>query len=272
MTEPRKDCAPSAPILLAEGVGLARRREGPPQLDGVSLRLDPGELVGLCGPNGSGKTTLLKLLSGRLACSSGTVTLAGRSLAEMPRAQIARLVAVVAQENTLAFPFSAQEVVLMGRATRLRGLFENADDIRAAREACDLTDTTRFASRPYAELSGGEKQRVLLARALAQEPRLLLLDEPAAFLDLRHQLAIYRLLRDLAARRGLAVLSVFHDLNSAARFCHRLVFLSQGRLAAAGTSEEVLTPATIEAIFGLPVTVSREPLSGSLRVEPIITP
>jgi iron complex transport system ATP-binding protein len=254
-------------LLQAENL-LFAYPGGPALIQGVSLKLAAGELVGLCGPNGSGKTTLLRLLSGRLAPQGGRVTLGGREVASLKRAEVARQVGVVAQNGSVAFPFRAEEVVLMGRAVRLRGLFETEEDLRVAREALALTGTLELAPRPFAQLSGGERQRVLIARALAQEPALLLLDEPAAFLDLRHQIAVFELLARLAAEKGLAVLAVSHDLGLAARFCPRLLLLGQGRVAASGTPEEVLRPDIIEAVFGLPVAVERD-AAGGLRVCPL---
>lgn len=234
---------------------------------GVSLELAAGELVGLCGPNGSGKTTLLRLLSGRLAPQGGWAELAGRRVATLPRAEVARQVGVVSQNGSVSFPFSAQEVVLMGRAVHLRGLFETPADLEVAREAMRLTGTLGLAQRPFATLSGGERQRVLIARALAQEPRVLLLDEPAAFLDLKHQTGLFELLSRLSRERGLAVLAVSHDLTLAARFCGRLILLGEGRVAAQGPPAQVLRPEVIEPVFGLPVTVERDG-AGELRVCP----
>jgi iron complex transport system ATP-binding protein len=257
-----------APLLAADDLHFGYPG-GPLLIRGVSFELGGGELVGLCGPNGSGKTTLLRLLSGRLAPGSGRATLAGREVCRLARSEVARLVGVVAQQGEAgggAFPFSAGEVVLMGRAARLRGLFENDEDLRVAAEAMVLTETAGLAQRPFHELSGGERQRVAIARALAQEPRVLLLDEPAAFLDLRHQVGVCSLLSRLAAERGLAVLAVFHDLNLAAQFCQRLVLLSAGRLYAAGPCPEVLTPAVLSAVYGTPVAVYPDPASGLPRV------
>jgi iron complex transport system ATP-binding protein len=253
------------PILNA--VGLSFAYPGAlPLITGVSVDLAPGELVGLAGPNGSGKTTLLNLLSGRLRPRSGIITLQGRGLEGMKRPEVARLVGVVAQNGHMSFPFSAREVVLMGRAARLRGLFETVEDLRVADEAMELTGTAEFAKRPFGQLSGGERQRVLVARALAQEPRLLLLDEPAAFLDLKHQFAVCELLSRLASERGLSVLAVFHDLTLAARFCHRLILLSGGRIAAQGDAACVLTAETIEDVFDVRVEVERDPATRRVRV------
>jgi iron complex transport system ATP-binding protein len=254
-------------LLAAEGLVFAYPG-GAPLIRGVSVTLSPGELVGLAGANGSGKTTLLRLLTGRLLPAAGRVTLAGRRLSGLARSEIARLVGVVAQDGGVTFPFSALEVVLMGRAARLRGIFETAEDFSVAREAMELTQTSHLARRPFNQLSGGERQRILIARALAQEPRLLLLDEPAAFLDLRHQVAVCELLSRLAAERGLAALAVTHDLNLAAQFCQRLMLLSEGRLIAAGPCPDVLTPENLEAVFGIRVSVGTDPATGALRVIP----
>jgi len=260
------------PILEADGLVFAYP-EAAPLIRGVSLSVAPGEVAGLCGPNGSGKTTLLRLLSGRLRAGAGTVRLVGRAVSELSRPEVARLVGVVSQNGHVGFPFSALEVVLMGRAARSRKLFDTEADLIAAREAMELTETLDLAEAPFGHLSGGQRQRVLIARALAQTsgdgPRLLLLDEPAAFLDLKHQLGMCELLWRLAAERGLAVLAVWHDLDLAARFCHRLLLLHEGRLVAVGKPAEVLTPATLEAVFGVTVSVSPDPATGSLRVSPL---
>jgi len=242
--------------LEAQAIYFAYR-PGAPVLRGVDLRVEQGELWGVIGPNGSGKTTLVRILSRALDPDAGSVTLWGKPLAAYERRELARTLAVAPQESSVAFPFSALEIVLMGRAPFLgRFAFEGPRDLAKARQALELTDALPFAERRLWELSGGEKQRVILARALAQEPRLLFLDEPTTFLDLKHQAAIYRLTRRLCREQGLTAVAVTHDLNLAAQSCDRLLLLHQGRVAAAGAPEEVLTPERLEAVFEVPVEVA----------------
>ena len=208
----------------------------------VSLTLLPGEILGVIGPNGSGKTTLFRLLSGILAPSAGTVRLAGRPLTAYRRREVARRLAVVPQDPTIDFPFTALEVVLMGRAPHLSALaFPRARDLAIAREAMARLEVAEVESRPLDRLSGGERQRVLLARALAQEAEVLLLDEPTTHLDLRHQAGIHDVARALARERGHAVVSVLHDLNLAALFCDRLMLLAGGVVVGQGSPEAVLS-------------------------------
>jgi iron complex transport system ATP-binding protein len=239
-------------------------------LDGVSLTLAPGELVGIIGPNGGGKTTLVRLLSGVLAPSAGEVRLDGTPLGALRRRHLARRLAVVPQDPVLEFPFTALEVVLMGRAPHLPRLgFPRAADLAIARAAMARLDVVGAEDRPLDRLSGGERQRVLLARALAQEPEVLLLDEPTTHLDLRHQTGIYDVVEELRASRGTAVLSVLHDLNLAALYCDRLVLLAGGRVAGAGRAEDVLTADALRAAYGAEVWVGVNDVTGGPLVVPV---
>ena len=235
----------------------------------VSLGVGPGEIVGVVGPNGSGKTTLLKAVSGVLRPWSGELALDGRSLGQMSRHALARLVAVVAQNASLPAAFSALEVVLMGRYPHMAFLrFEGERDLAVAWEALRKTGIEALAERRVGQLSGGERQRLVIARALAQEPELLLLDEPLAHLDLHHQLETMALVQELAGR-GLGTLVAMHDLTLAARFCHRLVLLKDGTVRAQGLPEEVLTPENIEAAFGVEALVYPHLLSGHPVIDPV---
>ncbi|MGD9763761.1 MAG: ABC transporter ATP-binding protein [Candidatus Binatia bacterium] len=240
-----------------------------PVVRDVSLAVGRGEFVGIIGPNGSGKSTLLKLMSGYLRAWGGEVEIGGEPVHELSSTARARLIGVVAQETAASFPYSVMELVLFGRAPYLGGFgFEDDRDLAAARLALARTDTLPLARRSVLELSGGERQRVMLARALAQEPRVLLLDEPAAFLDIRHEVEMYDLLQDLQ-REGMTVVSVLHDLNIAALYCDRLILLSEGRIARAGTPAEVITYATLTEVYGTEVYVALNDITGALNVLPL---
>ena len=226
---------------------------------GVSLDIAAGEAVGILGPNGSGKTTLLRLLSGSARPVSGRIRLGDADLATFSRRALARRIAVVPQETSLAFDYTVIEIVLMGRYPHL-GTFqvEGAGDMAIAMAALESTGTAGFASRPFRTLSGGEKQRVIIAAALAQldtgalgseTSALLVLDEPTASLDLKYQFEIGSLLRRIHHDRGITVLLSTHDLRFAAALCNRLILLAQGRVLAQGTPAEVLTPALVGRLF-----------------------
>ena len=240
-----------------------------PVLDDVSFAIGPGELVGVIGPNGAGKTTLVRLLAGVLSPIGGSVRLAGRPLSEYRRREVARRLAVVPQDAHVDFPFTALEVVLMGRAAHLPPLgFPRARDLTVARAAMQRLEVAHIEDRPLDRVSGGERQRVLLARALAQEPDVLLLDEPTTHLDLRHQAGIHDVLGELSRSRGTAVLSVLHDLNLAAMYCDRLLLLAGGRLVRDGTPGDVLTAEALGSAYRTRVYVGPNPATGSLVVLP----
>jgi iron complex transport system ATP-binding protein len=229
-----------------------------PVLHGISLSVSCGEMVGILGPNGSGKTTLLKIFSGVLR-GQGEVQLKNKNIEEYKRPELSRLFAVVQQEPRLNFPYSAAEIVLMGRASYHSHLaLETHHDLEVARTSMDLTDSLGFADRYLHELSGGEKQRVLIARALAQEPEILLLDEPSAFLDLKHQIQVFELLLRLNRERGLTIIAALHDLNLAALFFPRLVMLCNGRIHRDGAPDEVLTEKIIQDVYGIRVRIEHD--------------
>jgi iron complex transport system ATP-binding protein len=219
-------------------------------LRGVTLTFGQPEMVALTGPNGAGKSTLLSIMAGLRDGFTGSCRLNGKGIEGWRRRDFAREVALVPQSLKLDFPFTAEQVVLMGRTPYAGGLFENPQDWAAVERAMQLTDTTEFRSRDFRALSGGERQRVVLASALAQEPRALLLDEPTTFLDLQHQLTIYELLRKLS-KDGLLVIAVTHDLNLAAAFSDRVVALRKGVVEADAHPCEALTVEKIRQVFGV---------------------
>ena len=257
-------------MLRAERVSFAYRANAPRVVDDVSLTIAPGDLVGILGPNGSGKTTLLKMLSGTLTPSTGTIAFGHRPLREWKRRDLARRIALVPQETHAPFDFTVLDIVLMGRFPHL-GAFalEGPDDLAIARQALASTNTSAFTDRPFATLSGGEKQRVVIASALAQSPELLLLDEPTASLDLGHQLDVQLLLAALNRERGVTMVLSTHDLNLAAALCRHLILLRDGKVIAQGPTDEVLTPETVRALYGVEADVHRHPAAGHLTVTPL---
>ena len=255
------------PVLQARGIRFAYL-DGI-VLKGISLELWPGELVGLIGPNGSGKTTLLRVLSGVLSPQEGEVLLGGRDLRRLSRRQIARRIGVVPQELAMPYAFTCREMVMLGRTPYARPLaWENRRDRKAVEEAMALTNTLPLAQRPFNELSGGERQRVIIAMALAQEPEVLLMDEPTVHLDINHQVEVMELIRHLAREKGLAVLAVFHDLNLAAHYSERLLLLNGGRIYVQGSPQEVMTPHHIRRAFGAEVVIQPHPLTARPTVLP----
>ena len=240
--------------------------EGMTLLDGVDIQADRGQLVGLIGPNGAGKTTLLRTLSGILRYRQGSIHLEGSDLMSMSPKDAAATLALVPQIAPYTYGFTSMELVLMGRYPHLgRFQIEGREDDRIAREAMRLTEIEQFADRTLDTLSGGERQRVFVARALAQQPRILLMDEPTANLDILHQLKVLDLVRQLVDD-GLTAVAAIHDLNMAARYCDKLVLLSDGRVLAEGSPNEVLTPETIESAFGVKSAVYQDPITGSLAI------
>jgi iron complex transport system ATP-binding protein len=259
-----------APLLDAADVSFAYNPRHATILDAVSLSVRRGAILGLLGPNGSGKTTLLRLLSGTLVPDRGRIALDGQPLTALSRRQLARRVAVVPQETHSAFDFSALDIVLMGRYPHL-GTFEleGADDLAIARESMRATGTADLESRPFATLSGGEKQRVVVASALAQASDVLLLDEPTASLDLGYQFEIAALLKRLNHDRGTTMVVSTHDLNLAASLCTELVLLKRGRVLTQGAVDAVLTPANIRSLYGIDADVTMHPRAGHVTVVPV---
>jgi iron complex transport system ATP-binding protein len=259
----------SSTALVTEQVSFGYRG-GSIVLDGVSTSVPRGGLVGILGPNGSGKTTLLRILGGLLRPSHGRVSLDGADLRTVPRAIVARRMAMVPQETQLAFEYTVLEMATMGRYPHL-GAFEieGPGDLDIAREALRATGTDHLASRLFNTLSGGEKQRVVIAGALAQRPDILLLDEPTASLDLAYQLEIRSILQKLNRERDLTIVVSTHDLNFAASLCRELVLLHQGRVLATGPTETMLEGSLIRKLYGVDVDIMANPRTGQLTVIPI---
>jgi iron complex transport system ATP-binding protein len=259
-------------MLRATDVSFAYRDGAPRVIDNVSIAIERGDLVGLLGPNGSGKTTMLKLIGGMLRPTQGSVEFERRRLVDWPRREVARRIAYVPQETYAPFDFSVLEIVLMGRFPHL-GPFalEGPEDLAVAQRALEATATLAFSSRLFHTLSGGEKQRVVIASALAQAPELLLLDEPTASLDVGHQLEVQQLLTRLNgnANPNVTIVLSTHDLNFAASLCRRLVLIRDGRVLASGPTAEVLTPAAVRALYDVEADVHMHAGAGHLTVTPI---
>lgn len=252
--------------LLVTFPGAAR-----PALQRVSLTLSDGEILAVAGPNGSGKTTLLRAMLGLAPRQGGSVTLDGRPLSEWRRSDLAGRISALPQREEPAFPLTVQEAVLLGRWARLGPVApvgrDDLDRVAAALARCDMSG---FERRTVDTLSGGEWQRVRLARALVAEPRLLLLDEPTAALDINHEMALFELL-DALRRDGIGILVITHGLNLAARFADRMLLLHRGSAVAHGTPREVLDIATVSRVFDWPVTVLEGP-EGTPYVAPLRSP
>ena len=239
-----------------------------PVIDGVSFSVESKEVLGIVGPNSAGKTTLLRLLSKVLLPRSGTIRLGGKDLARLRRFEVARMVGVVPQDLSPTFAFTVREFVLMGRYPHSRGrFFEGPEDVAAAEEALLTAGVHHLADKPVHALSGGERQRVLVARALDQRPRLLLMDEPSAHLDLRHQVELARLIHRLNREEGTTIVLVSHDLNLAAELSDRVLLLARGRVAGLGKPEEVLEIPLVEATFGCRVWIEPNLETGRPRVQ-----
>jgi iron complex transport system ATP-binding protein len=253
------------PLLTAQGVSY--RRDGHMILSEAHLSVLPGELVGLIGPNGAGKTTLLKVIGGLWSSAKGEITLLDRPLGRYSARDMARIIAQVPQITALDFPFSVRQVVLMGRNPHLsRFELETERDRRIAEQAMKRTQTLELADRLIGTLSGGERQRVLIARALTQEPRLLLLDEPTANLDIQHQIGILELVKGLIREDGLGAVAAVHDLELAARFCDRLLLMDRGAVLAEGTPEDVLSPGILRKAYAVDTRAYSDPVTGHLRI------
>jgi len=248
---------------------IACRYETTNVLENINFSATGGDFIGVIGPNASGKSTLLKSISKVLKPHTGVVLLNERDVYTLKSAEIAKNLAVVPQESVISFAFTALEVVLMGRTPHLnRFEMEGTKDLIIAKKAMELTNAWHLRERPINTLSGGEKQRVIIARALAQEPKALLLDEPTDHLDINYQIEILDLIKRLNKEEEMVVIAVFHDLNIASQYCDRLILLSKGRIFAAGRAGDVLTRENIEKVYGIKVTVKQDDISGRLIIHP----
>ena len=261
-----------SPLPRVEGItGIAARNVsvnlgGNPVLRDVSFEARPGEIAGIIGPNGAGKSTLLRALAGLIRPDSGAVQVGDTPLRTLNAGERARRIAFMPQHDAM-HPFTALETVLMGRYAHLgRFELEGREDRQIAQDAMTRTDTVQFESRQLDRLSGGERQRVILARALAQQAGIILLDEPSASLDLRHRLSMMETLRAEAVSRNVAVVVALHDVSLAGRYCDRLTLLSEGVIAAEGQPADVLTPGNLRSVFGVETTVQVDPATGSPQV------
>jgi len=238
-------------------------------LENVTFTVKESEFFGVIGPNGSGKTTLLRCISGIFKPQSGVVRFNGSNMQNLSKREIAKNIAMVPQSSAINFAFTALEIVMMGRNPHVsRFRMEGQRDCKLAENAMKLTNTEHLASRLINTLSGGEQQRVIIARALAQEPKLMLLDEPTVHLDISHQLGIMELIRKLNKNNGITIIAVFHDLNLAAQYCDRLMLMDDGKIASIGNTHQVLTSENIRKTYHVNVLVKEHPLTSSLYVIP----
>jgi len=255
-------------VIRVDGVafsyGTAEPRRGRPfALADLSFDVAAGEILGVLGPNSAGKTTVIRLLTKLVTPARGTIAVDGTPVASMTRAELARRIAVVPQDVPAGLPFTVEQLVLMGRYPHApRRFFETAEDVAIARAAMAATGVADLADTPVGTLSGGERQRVVLARALAQRPRVLILDEPTAHLDLRYQVECVALLRRVNREQGTTIVLVSHDLNLASELCDRLLLLADGRIARVGTPAEVLDETLLAQVYGCAVSVEKSAVSG----------
>lgn len=239
-------------------------------LHNINLEIRQGRVAGLLGPNGSGKSTLLKVISGIMHSYTGRVQIGGRDVRTIHRRKLAQILAMVPQESVFGFPFSVLQVVLMGRHPHLAGqVFESSTDIIIARDALARCGASELAGRSIQELSSGERQRVIFARALAQQPDILLLDEPASFLDIRYQVELYEIVRELAQDKKCTVITVLHELNLASEYCDEVFLLANGHILAGGTTMEILNYANLTRTFNTDVYVDTNSLTGNPLVIPL---
>ncbi|MHC1604789.1 MAG: heme ABC transporter ATP-binding protein [Candidatus Methanofastidiosia archaeon] len=252
-------------ILTVRGIDFSYGKNK--VLKNVSFTAESGQVLGIVGPNGSGKTTLLKCMRLVLPSKSGSISLGKTDISTWKRNDVAKYFGVVPQNSAINFPFSVFDIVLMGRIPHLsRFQSESENDLKVVREAMKLTSIEHLFSRSVSNLSGGESQRVIIARALAQQPKILLLDEPTSQLDINHQFEIMELVKDLAREQGMIVIVVSHNLNLSMRYCDKLLLLKEGEVFSLGDPEEVLTPENIEKVYGVEAEVDFHPKTRSYQI------
>lgn len=259
--------ASGSPFIRLKDVSFAYDRNS--ILKNISLDIQPGEIIGVIGPNGSGKSTLMKLMGGVLQSKPGDIFFKGEDLRLLKRKTLAQSIAWIPQENPLVFPFKVSEVVLMGRHPYLSPLmFERMEDFHISRRAMEATQTLEFANRLFNEISGGEKQRVMIASALAQEPEMMLLDEPTSALDLKHQMQILNILKQLNETRGVTLVMALHDLHLASKFCKRTILLQKGQIVRDGTPDEVMQKDILEKVYDVKIKIFHDQEDGSIMISP----
>lgn len=255
-------------ILSADNISLGFREKS--ILSNVSLNVSAGEFFVIIGPNGAGKTSLLKILAGLQKPQSGSVFLQGQNIAGYTRRNISRILAIVPQQIEIGFPFTVKEAVIMGRTPHLGILgMEGKNDFQIAEEAMNFTEVSHLADRKLFQLSGGELQRVIIARAICQQPEIILLDEPTTALDPAHQLKIMDLMERFRQEKGTTIIMVSHDLNLASMYGEKLLLLKDGRMVKIGAPKSVLVTELLEQSYGCRMQVDESPLGGGARVTPI---
>jgi len=235
----------------------------------ITFSATAGEFISIIGPNGAGKSTLIKMMDGILNAGESEILLEDKSIGDYSRKELARKIAYLPQDNKFTFSYTVREVVMMGRFPYLRGVFTYAaEDIHVVKEMMTLMEIDQFADRSFNELSGGEKQRVLIASALAQQPNIILLDEPTSALDLHHQIAIYQILKKLQKEQNLTIIIVTHDINLAAQYCERITLMGNGMIIRDDTPKKVLQFNLLQETFGVKVYIDINPLTDTLYILP----
>ena len=236
-------------------------------IDDISLVLEPGKFYGIIGPNGSGKTTLLDLLARHRLPDEGNILYQGKTLSSFSKKELSKEIALVPQNFYINFPFTVKEIVMMGRYPHIpRFAAPSSDDVTIVQTVMQLTETNRFSDRYITELSGGERQRVIFARALAQDTPVLILDEATSNLDINFSISLLNIAEQKVTQHGHTVVAVMQDINLAATYCDHLIFMSDGKIAAHGSTQTVLNPQTLLAVFGIEAKVYHESYSRSLQV------
>ena len=254
-------------LMVAENISFTY--ETSLVLKDLSVSVQKQDFIGLIGPNGSGKSTLLKIMGGVLKTDSGSIQFKNSSVSKINKKLFAQSVSWIPQDHPMVFPFKVSEIVMMGRHPYLSALaFESEEDFDIARRAMETTMTSQFANRYFNEISGGEKQRVMIASALAQNPKMMLLDEPTSALDLKYQIQILNILKNLNVNHDMTLVIAMHDLNLASRFCNRLVLLSEGEIVRDGTPQQVLEKDILEQVYGIDIELSTR--DGYIMVHPVI--